>query len=63
MGAASLLLAGERILHGLTFLQEHGSREELVGKASTYVSTEIDWRPAFEGAKPDIKFPRMRFVG
>lgn len=59
--AASLMLAGDRIAHGLGDLPETPWAENLTGRTASCFLTGIPWQPAYAGATPQIRIPRLQW--
>lgn len=63
MEVGSVYLAGERLVQNLSFMTETRASENLAGASAGCVASPVDWRPAFAGAEPRVRFPRFVVPG
>ena len=61
MQAASAFLAGERLVHGLSFMARVPWAENIAGAQANCVASPVAWQPGFSEAEPVLRFPRMAF--
>lgn len=62
MAAASVYLAGSRLVQNLTFMARYPEgTETLRGRSARCALTALTWQPRFAAAHPVLRFPRMVF--
>ena len=59
MEAASVFLAGKRLVHGLGFMQRVPYADNITGAQANCVFIKVPRQPGFAGAEPVLRFPRM----
>lgn len=62
LAAASVYVAGKRVMHGLGFANELAYNENFGGLPATCARGSVDWQPEFADSPSEVRFARMRFV-
>ena len=62
LGAASIIVDGARVMHGIAFANEIALVDNAVGQSANCARGAADWKPNYAGASVEVKFARMRFV-